>query len=215
MRIRLPGHHAHGHHAHGDHAASDHAHSHGVQSFEGTAARYDRMTRYLMRRPYRRIAADAVAGLPPGGSVLDVGTGPGRLLVEVLRLRPDLRVTGVDLAADMVETANRNLAGFADRAVAVVADVRDLPFENDTFDLIVSTLSLHHWAEPEACGAELSRTLRPGGQVRIYDLRSAPFAALRDGFIGRPGPVEPLAPPRFAITPLPRPALRLLVLPSV
>jgi ubiquinone/menaquinone biosynthesis C-methylase UbiE len=194
MRIHLPRHHAHG---------VD------TNPFQGQAAHYDWVARHLMRRPYRRIAADAVAALPPQASVLDVGTGPGRLLVEIARMRSDLRVTGVDLASDMVDSARRNLAGFGDRATAVVGDVRNLPFEDGVFDLIVSTLSLHHWADPAAAGAELARVLRTGGQIRIYDVRSAPFAALLAGATGRPEPVEPA---RFPITPLPRPALRRLVL---
>lgn len=202
MRIRLPG-----HHAHGD----------GPDPFAGEAGHYDRVARYLMRRPYRRIAADAVAALAPEASVLDVGTGPGRLLVEILRIRPDLRVTGVDLATDMIDKARHNLARFGDRASAVVGDVRDLPFEAGAFDLIVSTLSLHHWADPTAAAPELARVLRSGGQIRIYDFASAPFDALRAGTVGRAGAAghqEPVETARFPITPLPRPALRRLVLPQ-
>ncbi len=196
MRIHLPG---HRHHAHGDEA----------NPFHGGAAHYDWVARTVMRRPYRRIAADVVAALRPEASVLDVGTGPGQLLVEIARMRPDLHLTGIDLAPDMVDTAQRNLADVAGRATAVVGDVRDLPFEDGTFDLIVSTLSLHHWADPAAGGAELARVLRTGGQIRIYDIRSAPFAAMCTGATdheGTPGLV------RFPITPLPRPALRRLVL---
>jgi ubiquinone/menaquinone biosynthesis C-methylase UbiE len=196
MRIHLPAHHAHG--------EAD-------NPFQGEAAHYDWVARHLMRRPYRRIAADATAALPAGASVLDVGTGPGLLLVELARMRPDLRITGVDLATDMVETARRNLSSFADRTTAVVGDVSDLPFEDDSFDLVMSTLSLHHWGDPSAGGAELARVLRAGGQIRIYDLRSAPFAALCAGATGSDGGVEPS---RFRITPLPRPTLRRLVLPS-
>ena len=196
MRIHLPTHHAHG--------EAD-------NPFQGEAAHYEWVARHLMRRPYRRIAADATAALPAGASVLDVGTGPGLLLVELARMRPDLRITGVDLATDMVETARRNLSSFGDRTTAVVGDVSDLPLEDDTFDLVMSTLSLHHWGDPSAGGAELTRVLRAGGQIRIYDLRSAPFAALCAGATGSDGGVEPS---RFRITPLPRPALRRLVLPS-
>jgi ubiquinone/menaquinone biosynthesis C-methylase UbiE len=199
MRISLHRHDGHLHRHHGDDA----------NPFQGRAAHYDWLVGHLMRRAYRRIAADAVATLHPQASVLDVGTGPGRLLVEIALMRPDLRVTGVDLASDMIDAARRNLAGLADRAVAVVGDVCDLPFEDDTFDLIVSTLSLHHWAEPAGGGAELARVLRGGGQIRIYDIGSAPFAALHTGVTGHQGAVRPA---RFPITPLPRPALRRLVL---
>ncbi len=204
MRISLPG---HRHHPHDP--ADGHRHGHGVHSFEGRAEGYDRMARRLLRRPYRRIAADAVAQLPLNATVLDVGTGPGHLLVEMARMRGDLRLTGVDLAADMIAAAHRNLAEFGERADAVVAGAADLPFEDGTFDLIVSTLSVHHWEDPAAGGRELARVRRTGGQIRIYDVRSAPFAGLRGGVIGPAGTPDL---ERFPISPLPYPALRRLVL---
>ena len=189
-------------------------HRSGTASFDGDAEHYDWVARRLMRGPYRRIAADAVSAAPPGASVLDVGTGPGRLLVEIARLRADLRLTGVDLSRDMVATARRNLADLSDRATAVEGDVADLPFGDDSFDLIVSSLSLHHWADPGAGAAELARVLRPGGQIRIYDVRTAPFAAL----ITATTAAQPAAaggqprPTGFRITGLPLPIVRRLIL---
>ena len=46
-----------------------------------------------------------------------------------------------------------------------------LPFAAGAFDLVLSTLSAHHWADPTAAINEQVRVLRPGGQLRIYDLR--------------------------------------------
>jgi ubiquinone/menaquinone biosynthesis C-methylase UbiE len=131
-----------------------------------------------LRRAYRRFAEDIAAAAPDGGTVLDVGTGPGVLLVEIARLRPDLRLTGVDLSADMVAAAERNLQELNGRASARRGDVADLPFPADSFDLIVSSLSLHHWDDPRAAGPELARVLRPGGRVYLYDFRFAPFQDL-------------------------------------
>ena len=117
---------------------------------------------------------------PDGGAVLDVGTGPGVLLVELAARRPDLRLTGVDLSADMIAAATRNLEPFRERASARVGDVTTLPFPDRSFDLIVSSLSLHHWDHPEAAVPELARILRPGGRVYIYDFPFAPFDKLAD-----------------------------------
>lgn len=156
--------------------------------FEGRSSRvYDFVSRRLVRRMYRRIAADIAQLAPQGAAVLDVGTGPGVLLVELAALRPDLRLTGVDLSADMISSAQRNLRQVADRATAQVANVTSLPFADDSFDLVVSSLSLHHWDEPEAAVPELARVLRPGGRVHIYDFPFAPFdrlsRAARDGSV--------------------------------
>ncbi len=145
--------------------------------FHGRSSRvYDFMSRRLLRGVYRRLAADVATVAPEGSAVLDAGTGPGVLLVELAERRPDLQLTGVDLSADMVAAAQRNLARFGDRASVHVGDVTNLPFPDDSFDLIVSSISVHHWDDPEAAVPELARVLRPGGQVYIYDFPFAPFA---------------------------------------
>lgn len=169
-----------------------HRHRNVPGAFQGRSSKlYDFVARRLMRGVYRRFAADLAGATPEQAAVLDVGTGPGVLLVELARRRPDLRLTGVDLSADMVAAAERNLRGLGDRASARVADVTELPFPDQSFDLIVSSLSLHHWDHPETAARELARVLRPGGRLRIYDFRFAPFdelaaaAADQERFAGR------------------------------
>lgn len=183
---------AHRHHHHVIHLGSQSG------SFEGWRSRiYDVLARWPMRRVYRRIAQDVAAMAPGRGAVLDVGTGPGVLLVELARRRSDLMLTGVDLSADMVALAERNLAAVADRASARVADVAALPFADESFDLVVSSFSLHHWEEPEAAVSELARVLRPGGALVIYDFTRAPFDRLEQGarkrslFTGAPSQQTP------------------------
>lgn len=154
--------------------------------FRGHPSRfYDFAARRVFGRFYRRLAQDIAATAAPGARVLDVGTGPGMLLVHLARLRPDLDLTGIDLSPDMVATAQRNLAPYGDKAIARTADVTDLPFPDGSFDLIASSLSLHHWDHPEAAGPELARVLRPGGRVHIYDFRFAPFSALAGTLTGK------------------------------
>ena len=134
--------------------------------FEGRSSRvYDFAARRLLRRLYRRLAADIAATAPPDSKILDVGTGPGVLLVELAKRRTDLHLTGIDLSADMIVAATRNLDRFGFRTTAQVGDVTNLPFPDGSFDLVVSSLSLHHWDEPEAAVPELARVLRPGGRL--------------------------------------------------
>jgi ubiquinone/menaquinone biosynthesis C-methylase UbiE len=149
--------------------------------FSGRSSRvYDVTARRVLRRMYRRLAADVARIAPDGAAVLDVGTGPGVLLVELATRRPDLTLTGVDLSADMVAAATRNLKPYGERASAQVGDVTSLPFPDRTFDLVVSSLSLHHWDDPEAAVPELARVLKPGGRVVIYDFPIAPFDTLAE-----------------------------------
>ena len=137
----------------------------------GDAAAYDRLTGWLLGSFYDGIAADIVAIVPSGASVLDVGCGPGHLTHRLAALGLD--VTGIDLDPAMIERANARGGG---RYLA--ADAASLPFEDGAFDLAVSTLSMHHWADANAGIAEVGRVVRPGGRVLIWDLRrGAPLHA--------------------------------------
>ena len=140
-----------------------------------SAAFYDRLlSRWLLRRFYRAVADELLAALPPGAAVLDVGTGPGRLLVDLARRRPDVRLVGVDPSEDMVRRGRHHVraAGLEERIAFHTVAAESLPFPAAAFDVVVSTLSAHHWADPAAAINEQARVLRPGGQLRVYDLRS-------------------------------------------
>lgn len=111
-------------------------------------------------------------------TILDVGCGPGDLAAMLSERLPEARVCGVDLAPSMVELA-RQKATDDGRLGFEGGDVADLPFESGSFDLVVSTLSLHHWPDPGAGFAEIARVLRPGGVALIYDLRLVTLEAER------------------------------------
>jgi ubiquinone/menaquinone biosynthesis C-methylase UbiE len=159
-----------------------HAHTHPGNRphlFEGRGSRvYDVVARRLVRRLYRRIADDVVQLAPDNAAVLDLGTGPGVLLVEIGRRRSDLSLTGLDLSADMVAKAAKNLREHGDRAEVQVGNVTALPFADDSFDLVVTSLSTHHWDEPSAAVPEIARVLRPGGRFTIYDFSFAPYGEI-------------------------------------
>jgi SAM-dependent methyltransferase len=57
--------------------------------------------------------------------------------------------------------------------IAEVGDVAALPYRDRSVDLVVSTLSQHHWPDLAAATRELARVLAPGGRIWIYDLRLA------------------------------------------
>ncbi|PSL57460.1 methyltransferase family protein [Saccharothrix carnea] len=139
------------------------------------SASYDRRAARLLGGLYRRVAADVTALAPPGAVVLDVGTGPGRLLHQLAARRADLVLGGVDLSADMVAVADAAAGAWSSRITFQVADVTSLPQPDDSVDLIVSTLSMHEWPDHRRAVAELWRVLRPGGLLLVYDFRFARF----------------------------------------
>ena len=104
--------------------------------------------------------------------ILEVGPGPGHLAERLLTLLPDGRWTGLDIDRAMLDAAERRLAdeGLEARSTAVEGDVTALPFDDASFDLVVSSLSAHHWPDAAAGFREIRRVVRPGASALVYDL---------------------------------------------
>jgi ubiquinone/menaquinone biosynthesis C-methylase UbiE len=155
---------------------------------------YDRMSHRLVGRLHRRVVADAVAAVPPDGIVLDAGCGPGRLAVALATARPDLTVYGIDISPDMVQVARQHMdeAGVAGRTRIDEADIADLPLGDRSVDLVVSTISFHHWQDVPGAARELTRIIRPDGRIWIYDFRFAPWRRLATA-LGAPVPRTPIS----------------------
>ena len=137
------------------------------------SARYDLQTRLLMGSFFDGVAADVVAHARDGGRVLEVGCGPGHLSARLAHR--GLVVTGVDPDPAMIERARPTPSGphtmrGLDRRSSRGTWPR-LPFPDASFDLVVSTLSLHHWADKQAGLTEIARVLCPGGRALVWDLR--------------------------------------------
>lgn len=152
--------------------ARNHANMYGLTRH---ARGYELVSGVLARPLYRRVVADVTeAALPAGSVVLDVGTGPGRVARLIAAACPKVEVEGVDLSPEMIARAASTAKTASTRNLRFqVADVVALPFPDGSVDLIVSTLSLHHWDHPAAGLHEILRVLTPGGQAWIYDLRTA------------------------------------------
>lgn len=121
----------------------------------------------------------ALQGARPVGDVLEIGAGSGAMAAELLATHPDIRMTVTDFDAEMVTAAEHRLAPFADRTTTRQADATALPFDDDSFDLVLSWIMLHHTVEWEKALAEAVRVTRPGGHVVGYDLLdTAPLRVL-------------------------------------
>ncbi len=130
-------------------------------------------------RALRWYAVHRSLALRSSGRAVDLGCGSGRLAVELASAALNLRVTGVDLSAEMLEMARRKVADgertmpglFGSRVDFRLGDAARIPFDDAEVDLVVSTLSLHHWSDPVQVLDEVSRVLRPQGSFMILDLR--------------------------------------------
>jgi ubiquinone/menaquinone biosynthesis C-methylase UbiE len=124
--------------------------------------------------PWRFVSGNVVLrwslhGLAPHGDVLEVGAGSGAMAAEVLARYPavtHLTVTDVDPA--MVDVAATRLEG--ERVTTQQADATDLPFDDDSFDVVLSWVMLHHTVRWRDALAEAVRVLKPGGRLVGYDL---------------------------------------------
>ena len=125
----------------------------------------------IFQRNYDLLAAD-ILKYRSEGSLLDVGTGPGYLLVKLHGLCPALRLTGLDASPAMVSEAGKNLkrVGLSDSIRVLEGFAQALPFEDESFDAVVSTGSIHHWKDPIGGLNEVYRVMRKGGHALMYDI---------------------------------------------
>ena len=107
------------------------------------------------------------SGAPPR-RILDVGCGTGRLLARAAAVFPGAGLAGVDPAAGMVAEAAASLSADVDARFVRGAAER-LPFADGSFDLVLSSMSFHHWADQRTALGEVRRVLRPGGIVALAD----------------------------------------------
>lgn len=121
---------------------------------------------------------EAIGGLP-FQSLLDLGTGTGRLL-ELLAPLYD-RAVGVDASADMLAVARANLdrAGIANAQVRL-GDIYNLPFGRNAFDVVTVHQVLHYLDAPERALAEAARVLGPGGKLLVVDFAPHGLEFLRE-----------------------------------
>jgi SAM-dependent methyltransferase len=99
-----------------------------------------------------------IAGIRPGGQVLEIGAGPGH--VADLLVQAGAIVTGVDFSPYMVEVAQSKYPEITFRQ----ANAEQLPFEVDSFDAVIANFVVHHLARPEKVFREVYRVLKPGGR---------------------------------------------------
>lgn len=120
------------------------------------------------------ISSAAAATCPNARDVLDVGCGAGNYTLKLLEKLPGLNATLLDLSRPMLDRAAQRVSAASNGQVtAFQADIRELPLEENSFDVILAAAVLHHLrtdAEWEAVFRKFHRSLRPGGSIWISDL---------------------------------------------
>ncbi len=126
----------------------------------------------IMKDFYREVGEE-VSSKTSSARILDIGTGPGYVPLEIARRSQNLEIEAIDISPAMVRIASKNAkdADLSEHVQFQYGSAASIPFGDGYFDLIISTLSFHHWAQPKQCLKEINRVLKNGGEAWIYDLR--------------------------------------------
>lgn len=145
---------------------------------------YDPVLRITMREATFKSRLVAQADLRPGHRVLDIGCGTATLTIEIKRSQPAAEVVGLDGDPEVLRRAADKVAT-AGVAVSLDQGLSDqLPYADDSFDRVVTSLLLHHLTteNKRRTLAEIRRVLRPGGQVHIADWGRPQDPVMRGAF---------------------------------
>jgi len=138
------------------------------------AARYDLLIALLTLGRERRFRERLIepARLEPGESVLDIGCGTGTLaIVAKRRVGPSGVVHGIDASPEMIARAQRKATRAGLDVAFEIAPAQSLPFPDSRFDVVLSTVMLHHLPRTGRVDAvrEARRVLKPGGRLLAVD----------------------------------------------
>ncbi|NJC73186.1 methyltransferase domain-containing protein [Planosporangium thailandense] len=122
-------------------------------------------------------AAHLLPHLRPGMRLLDVGSGPGTITVDLAALVAPGRVTALEVTAEALGLTRAEAAARRQSNVEfATGDVHALPFPDDTFDAVHAHQVLQHVGDPVRALREMRRVCRPGGIVTVRDSDYAAFA---------------------------------------
>ncbi|MBV5260569.1 class I SAM-dependent methyltransferase [Synechococcus moorigangaii CMS01] len=104
--------------------------------------------------------------------VLDLGTGTAQIPILLGQQRPQWHIKGTDLARSMLALGQKNVvaAGLHGQIELVDADAKNLPWPDQSFDVIISNSLIHHLPDPLPCFKEMGRLLKPQGKIIVRDL---------------------------------------------
>jgi len=133
---------------------------------------YDRGARYYIMPEYKYFVRKILKRGIRGGRVLDIGTGSGLLAIELAKVKGcHFDIVALDISENMIRKARENAGRFGveNKISFLVSTAEALPFADNSFDLVISYASLHHWLKPVTVFDEVARVTKETGHAIIRD----------------------------------------------
>jgi len=111
-----------------------------------------------------QFVARAVSLIPDDEAcVCDIGCGPGVIISTILKAKPNFQISGVDISSHCINYAKKLLETKNLSARFLQADIREIPFLDNAFDVVVGTEVFEHIQNPMSAFSEVARVLKPKG----------------------------------------------------
>ncbi|MBU2542453.1 methyltransferase domain-containing protein [Patescibacteria group bacterium] len=160
------------------------------EGYNLTADYYDKKSAYWDSFEKDRVLP--ILGDLKDKKILDVGAGTGRLCVRMARLGAE--VTALDISSVMMEslkskvkshTQGASVSSEKSRLEIFVGDAEDLPFEDESFDIVIATFLIVHLKDLHRFFDEVYRVLKPGGLFLVTNInqRKAPVVKTKEGLV--------------------------------
>lgn len=139
-----------------------------IERFHRWSHTYERswLQRFVFDRVHQAVLRAVVKEVAEPTSILDVGCGTGRLLRATKARWPNAQLIGVDPAEGMIGVARHLAPGITFH----VGSAEALPLPDASVEVVLSTVSFHHWGDQAAGIREVARVLRPGGRFFLVDV---------------------------------------------
>jgi len=156
---------------------------HGIFEDRETVEKYNKEVKKWMQNVAKSFVAVAKKWGIEKGKTLDIGTGTGLLTIGFAKAFPDMEVVGLDLSEEALQVAGENVQKSGVENISFEkGDAQAMPFEDSTFDLVISSNTLHLIDNPVKMFNEIQRVLKFEGKFFISDFKRSWLAIFSQHF---------------------------------
>ncbi|MBD3216029.1 MAG: methyltransferase domain-containing protein [Candidatus Lokiarchaeota archaeon] len=134
---------------------------------------FEKMAKTPPFKLFRHKIVSKIRDMNPTGTIVDLGCGSGNLIVKIAKDIKDVELIGVDISSEMLQRAKKRAEkqNLDSHIKFKTGSADSLPFSDNSINMIVSSLSLHHWEDPLKSLKEINRVLKNDGKLLLFDFR--------------------------------------------